>query len=157
MDTAIYTYIYETLPFVALFRMRPFGPDPVCCATQQTLSAASHKEHCLSCHTADMSAVSHDRHVYCGTQQICLVCDTGPCLLGHTADMFAVPRSRHVYCVTRQTCLLCHEATCLLCHTAQTSLLRHTTDMSAVSQSRRVHCVIQRTYLLHHPSEMSHV
>ena len=36
----------------------------------------------LLCHTADMSAVSHSRHVGCVTQQTCLPC--------HTTDMSAV-------------------------------------------------------------------
>ena len=62
---------------------------------------------CLLCHTADMSAVSHSRHVCCVTQQTCLLC--------HTADMSAVSHSRHVCCVTQQTCLLCHTADMLSC------------------------------------------
>ena len=37
---------------------------------------------CLQCDTADMSAVSHGRHVCCVKQQTCLLC--------HTADMSAV-------------------------------------------------------------------
>ena len=39
---------------------------------------------CLPCRTADMSAVSHSRHVCCVAQQTCLLC--------HTADMSAVSR-----------------------------------------------------------------
>ena len=47
------------------------------CVTQQT---------CLLCHTADMSAVTHSRHVCCVTPQTCLLC--------HMADMSsAVSRS----------------------------------------------------------------
>ena len=41
---------------------------------------------CLLCHTADMSAASHSRHVCCVTQQTCLLC--------HAADMLAVSHSR---------------------------------------------------------------
>ena len=72
--------------------------------------------------SADMSAVSHRRHVCCVTQQTCLLC--------HSADMSAVSHSRHVCCVTQQTCLLCHTA-----------------DMSAVSHSSHVCCVRKQTCL----------
>ena len=41
---------------------------------------------CMLCHTADVSTVSHSRHVCCATQQTCLPC--------HQADMSAVSRSR---------------------------------------------------------------
>ena len=49
---------------------------------------------------ADMSAVSHSRHVCCVTLQTCALC--------HTADMSAVPHSRHACCFTQQTYRLCH-------------------------------------------------
>ena len=63
------------------------------CATQWTL---------LLCHTADMPAVSHGRHVCCVTRQTSM--------LRHAADRCAAPRSRRVCCVTQQTCLLCNAA-----------------------------------------------
>ena len=59
--------------------------DIVCSVAQQTLSA-----------------VSHSRHVCCGTQQTCLPCDP--------ADMSGVTHRRHVCWVAEQTCLLCHTA-----------------------------------------------
>ena len=66
-------------------------------------SLACMYRHSLLCLTADMSAVSHrsmsalsrSRHVFCVTQQTCLLC--------HTADMSAVSPSRHDSCVT-ETC-----------------------------------------------------
>ena len=73
---------------------------------------------------------SHSRHVFCVTQQTCLLC--------HTADMSAVSHSRHVCCDTQQTCLLCHTA-----------------DMSAASRNRHVCCATQQTCLLRHTAEMS--
>ena len=90
------------------------------------------------CYMADMSAVSHSRHVCCVTQQTCL--------RRHTADMSAVSHSRHVCWVTQQTCLLCHTANMsamshsrhVCCVTQQICLLCRTTDMPAVSHSRHV-------------------
>ena len=93
----IYTYIIcchvQNAPFGRKQCLPPHTAVIVCCDTQQT---------CLLCDTADMSAVSHSRHVCCVKQQTCLLCQA--------ADMSAVSRSRHVCCITRQTCLLCHTA-----------------------------------------------
>ena len=87
------------------------------------MSAVSHSKHvcsvtqqtCLLCHTADISAASHSRHVCCITRQTVLLC--------HTADTHAVSHSRHVCCVTLQTCLMCHTADMSCCVTQQTRLL----------------------------------
>ena len=97
--------------------------------------------------TADMSTVSHSRHVRSVTQQTCLLCHTADmsccvtqqtCLLCGAAGMITVLHNRHVCCTTQQTCLLCHTAeavshsrhvcfvaqqTCLLCDTAHMSAL----------------------------------
>ena len=67
--------------------------ENVCCVTQSALSAVSHsrrvrgvtqQQTCLPCHTADMSAVKHSRHV-------CYVT-----LLCGTADMSSVSQSKRV-------------------------------------------------------------
>ena len=98
----------------------------VCCVAQQT---------CLLCHTAEISASPHSRHVCvcCVTQQTALLCHTADmtavsqqtCLLCHTADTSAVPHSRHVCCDTQMSAVSCSrhvccvaQQTCLLCHTA---------------------------------------
>ena len=64
-------------PQVTAKMVPPPSPDPshrrVCCVTQQT---------CLPCPTADMSAISHSRHVRFVTQHTCLLCHTQQtCLL----------------------------------------------------------------------------
>ena len=100
IDICIYIYIYVyvhicTFSLVALSRMRPFGPNNVCCATQQNVSTASLCRHvcsitqqtCLLCDTADMS-VSHNTPVCCLTQLTCL--------LPRTAEKSAAAYSRHV-------------------------------------------------------------
>ena len=87
---------------------------------------------CLLCHTADVSAVWHRRHVCCVTQQTCLLC--------HTADMSTVSHSRYVYSVAQQTCLLCDMA-----------------DVSAVSHSRHICCVTRQTRPLCRTADMSAV
>ena len=63
----------------------------VTCVIQQTCLT------CLVCDTADMSAVSDNRHVCGVTQQTCLLCDT--------ADMSPVSDNRRVCGVAQQTCL----------------------------------------------------
>ena len=71
----MYIYMYGTFSFVALSRLRPFGHDNACCATQQALSA-----------------MSLSRHV-CGATQL-------TSLLGDAADMSAVRNTGLVCCVT---------------------------------------------------------
>ena len=94
-------------------------------ALKSSSSAVSHSRHCLLCPTADMSAVSHNRHVCCITahtsavshsRHVCPVIQQS-CLLRHMADMAAVSHSgpsvshsRHIRFVPKQTCLLCHAA-----------------------------------------------
>ena len=128
---------------------------PPFCYTRPWLQA------CLLCLTADISALTHSRHVCHVTQQTCLLCEI--------ADMSAVSHSRHVCCVTQQTCLLCGKANSLLCYAGDMSALSHgrrfccvtqqacrpchTTDMSSVYHSRHVCCGPQQTCLLCHTTD----
>ena len=89
------------------------GASPSPAATQNQGFVSLARRTILLCHKADMSAVSHIRH---------LLCDT--------ADMSSLSHSRHVCCVTRQTCLMCH--------TADMSAVSQPADMSAVSHGRHV-------------------
>ena len=117
--------------------------------------------HSLLCLTADMSAVSHSRHVCCVTQRACLLCDTADivccvtqqtlsavshsrqCLLFHTADMSAVSHSRQCLLFhTADMSAVSHSRQCLLCQTADMSAVSHS-SMSAASNSRHVCCDIQ--------------
>ena len=82
--------------------------------------------------TADMSAVSHSRHVCCAKQQTCL--------LSHTAGTSAVLHTRHGCCVTEQTCLLWHTVDLSAVSCSQHFLLCHNAKMFAVPHSRYVCC-----------------
>ena len=100
------------------------------CIHSRTVCSVSQQK-CQLCQTADMSAVSHSRHVCCLTQQAFCCMTHQTCFLCHTADMSAEPHSRNICCVTQQACLL-----------------RDIADMSAVSHSTYVCCVTQQTCLL---------
>ena len=66
MQDIVYICIHM---YMAVSRLRKTNPHRQA-ITEQTL-----KVHAPG-HTADMSAVSHARHVCCVTQQTCLLCDT---------------------------------------------------------------------------------
>ena len=109
--------------------------------------------HVCTCPISDTSAVSHNSHVCCATQQKCLLCQS--------AVMSAMSCSAHVCCATR--CLETQQ-TCLLCHTADMSGVLHSSrvccvkrqarqvdvaaDMSLVAHRTHVCCVTRKTCLL---------
>ena len=54
----------------------------ICCLVRNPPFSLTAKLTVPKLHTADMYAVSHSRHVYCGPRQTCLLC--------HTEDVSAV-------------------------------------------------------------------
>ena len=98
---------------------------------------------CLLCDTAEMSAVSYSRHVWCVTQLACLLCHTAAlpaashirrvchvtphtlsdvsfgrqCLFSRIRHCLLSDAAETVCCVTQQTLpALSHGSHCMLCH-----------------------------------------
>ena len=123
------------------------GTAPPSPATQNHGFVSQAGGACLLCHAANMSAVSHGRHVCCVTWQTRLLC--------HTAGMSSASANRHACCVPQQTCLPCHTAHMsvvshsrhVCCDAEQTCSLCHTAKMSAVSHSRHICYVAQLNHL----------
>ena len=68
-DRYIYICMYTCM---ALSRLLPC-PDPALFTHSQTHLLKITQQTSLPCYTADMSAVGHSRHVFCVTQQTCLL------------------------------------------------------------------------------------
>ena len=85
--------VYYIIPYQSRLRKRPsenvqrafvdsYEQPRIIVHLSLDSTSAPPQQTCLLCHTADMSAVCHSRHVCCATQQTRL--------LYHTADMSAV-------------------------------------------------------------------
>ena len=81
------------------------------------------------CHTADMSVVSHSRHVCCVAQQELALC--------HTAGMSAVSNSRDVCFGKQQTCLLCHAADMCVVQHSRRWLLHGKADLVCIGHGNK--------------------